>query len=73
MRCDFDAIAILLLVDFHLVGLQRGQNHYLVGAAGPDGDCTELGIDGDSGVGSHREAVFLMRFGERCRYQAGCQ
>src|SRR5271169_6196603 len=72
MRRDFNPVAILLLVDFHVVRLESSRHQDLVSAARLYRNRSVLRIHGNNRVGADRKTVFLLAFGEG-RRQTGCQ
>ena len=73
VRGDFNPVASLLLVDFHVVGFERGRHHDLIDAPRLYRNRSVLRIHGNIGVGADRVTVFLPGFGKGRRRQAGRQ
>ena len=73
MRRDFNPVAILLLVDFHVTRFERGRHHHLIAAPRLYRNRPVLRIHGNIGVGADRVTVFLLGLGKGCRRQTGRQ
>ena len=60
---NFDPIADQILVDFDFVGIEQGIDVHNVAGGGFDRDRAVGVVDGNSGLGTHIETIFLMGFG----------
>ena len=73
VRRDLNPIAILLLVDFHVVRLESGRHHHLIAAPRLYRNRPVLRIHGNIRVGTDRVTIFLPGLREGRRRQTGCQ
>ena len=73
MRVDFNTIATLLVINFGFIGLGNGGDHDLTAGAGLYGNGPILRIDGDVGVRTDVEPIFLAGLGDSRRCQTSCQ
>ena len=65
--------AALLIIDFGFVGLRNGSYHDLAAGTGLYGNSSVLRVDGNVGIGTDVEPIFLARLGHRHRSQTGGQ
>jgi len=62
VRKNNHAIAVLVSVNFYLIGTEEYLHHHYIARAGLHGDGTVLVVDGDAGLGANRKTVFFAGF-----------
>ncbi len=66
----FDSIPNQIVVDLNFVGRKNGIDDDHIAVRGPDRNRAVGIVDGNSGLGSDVEAVFLVRFGQQLAKQS---